>query len=207
MVPTLSPCHQPVSGECQGNGAGYASRCRVLPNLLCSNPSRMAPGMCPEAQGCSGCSTSQHSSKDLGRAAAHSLLSPSCPEPAQCPHGVPGDGANHPCSHTVSPRAAHSHPLRWHPGEAVGEECPAPLGGLGIRGGTGVCRCRPPAAHACGKGSAPESPGWNLGVSGHFLPLPFPAAGARGLRAMGWPELARGRTGRLRFTAPEGNGL
>lgn len=111
------------------------------------------------------------------------------------------------CCHPVSPRTAHTHPRRWHLGGALGEECPAPPGGLGIRGGTGVCRCRAPAAHACGKGSAPAIPGWNLGVSGHFLPLPFPAAGARGLRAMGWLELARGGTGRLRFTAPEGNGF
>lgn len=104
-----------------------------------------------------------------------------------CPD-IPGDGANHPCSHPVSPRAAHTPPLMGHRGEALEAECPVPPGGLGIRGGTGVCRCRAPAAHACGKGSAPASPGWNLGVSSHFLPLPFPAAGARGLRAMGWPS-------------------
>lgn len=107
---------------------------QVLPNPLCSNSARIAAGMCPEPQGCSGCFNSQHSSKDLGRAAAHSVLSPSCPEATQCLHGVPGDGANHPCRHPVSSRAAHTHPLRWHLGEALGEVCPAPPGGIWHRG-------------------------------------------------------------------------
>lgn len=143
------------------------------------------------------------------------MLRPSCPEPAQCPRGVSGDGAvlwsaHRPCNHPASLRPAYRHPLGWHPGEVLGEESPVlpvPQRGMGIWAGTGVCRCRAPAGHAFEEGPAPASPGWNLRVTGHLLPLPFPAARACGLRAIGPPELARSGMGGPRFTAPGGNGF
>lgn len=62
-----------------------------------------------------------------GSTAAVSVLSSSCPEPAQCPHGVPGDGAvlwsaSCACNSPVSLRLVHAQTLGWHPEEALGEE-------------------------------------------------------------------------------------
>ena len=135
---------------------------------------RMAPGTCPEPWGCSGCSSSRHPSEDPGRAADLLVLSPNCPEPAQSPRGVPGDGvmlwsAHRACNHSVSPRPAHTHPLGWHPGEALGEGCPVP--------------------------PAPRE-GWASGVAqgsagaGHSLPMPSGRAQLRQAQNGIWESLA-----------------
>jgi len=162
----------------------------------------MAPGTFPEPRGCPGCCSSQHPSGDPGRATALSVHSPSSPQPAQHPRGVPGDGAmlwraHRLCNRPVSLRPADTPLPRWHPGEVLGNGCPVPpvpLRATGIQSGTGVCRCTGPAAHAPGKGPASASPRWNLGVTGHPLPLWAPELGCAGM-------------GGLRFAAPKGKGF
>lgn len=114
--------------------------------------------------------------------------------------------AHHACNHPMSLRPTHRHLLGrcWEKGAQY-----CSWGGMGIWGGTGVCRCRAPAAHSSSrKGPAQPSLGWNLGVTSRLLLLPpFPVALARGLGAIGLLELARTGMGGPRFTAPEGNGF
>lgn len=69
LLPTPSPCHQGVPGECQAVPSRIGC---CLPSPAPTQPGRglqgrTAPGTCPEPWGCSGCSSSQHPSEDPGR--------------------------------------------------------------------------------------------------------------------------------------------
>lgn len=144
MVHTPSPCHQQISGECQGSGAGCASGCRCCPIpstpthlglcLGCASSPRAAQAApihnIQEGSGQGSCSLSAQ--PQLPRA---STVSPWCPWQAP----------------SVPKSSAHT-PTEVAPWGGTGRRVPSATGGgLGIRGGTGVCRCRAPAAYACGK--------------------------------------------------------